>query len=228
MIEDLDTVPFEVMSSLVPLMESRRLLLPNRPAISAAPGFRLIGTRTTRRTAQPAALSPPADDSDNVGSDAAANAGAGAGAGAGSDAASATAAGDSNHATAAASVEPITGPLASFVNSWCRVAVGALPHTEVRAVINARHAGLPDSIVDSVVATSTLLLGHSTRGRGSSGEGYHSRVLSVRNVLRWAARIAKLARFGRGLSGYITEDVRALVCLRLPPLHCRDAASCVI
>ena len=194
--EDIDSAPFEVLSSLVPLMESRRLLLPNRPAIPAADGFRLFGTRTTRKVAAPPApSSSPHSEGD------------------GDDESDAVAA----PVSSAAGADAITGPLASFVNSWCRVAVSPLPNAEVRAVVTARHPRLPSLIVDGIVATCKLLLDKPVRGPGAMGgaggvEGYHARVLSVRNVLRWAARVDKLARLGRGLSGFITEQVRGHAC----------------
>ena len=47
-IEDIDRAPFEVLSALVPLLETRKILLPGRgEVIEAAPGFRLFATYTT-------------------------------------------------------------------------------------------------------------------------------------------------------------------------------------
>ena len=44
-IEDIDRAPFEVLTSLVPLLETRKILLPGRgDVVDAAPGFRLFGT----------------------------------------------------------------------------------------------------------------------------------------------------------------------------------------
>lgn len=48
LIEDLDRAPFELLASLVPLMEAGRLHLPGHGGVvQAAPGFRLFATRTT-------------------------------------------------------------------------------------------------------------------------------------------------------------------------------------
>ncbi|GBG32276.1 Midasin [Hondaea fermentalgiana] len=45
-IEDIDRAPFEVLAALIPLFESRQLLLPNRDqVIAAGPGFQLLATR---------------------------------------------------------------------------------------------------------------------------------------------------------------------------------------
>ena len=47
-IEDIDRAPFEVLSALVPLLETRKILLPGRgEVIEAAPGFRLFATYST-------------------------------------------------------------------------------------------------------------------------------------------------------------------------------------
>ncbi|ORY83905.1 P-loop containing nucleoside triphosphate hydrolase protein [Protomyces lactucae-debilis] len=47
LIEDIDKAPKEVLSVLLPLMESGRILIPSRDeTIAAAPGFRLLATRT--------------------------------------------------------------------------------------------------------------------------------------------------------------------------------------
>ena len=44
-IEDIDRAPFEVLASIVPLLETRKLVLPGRAEeIDASPGFRLFGT----------------------------------------------------------------------------------------------------------------------------------------------------------------------------------------
>ena len=49
LIEDVDLAPMEMMSVLLPLLESRSLYLPARDErINAAPGFALFGTRTVR------------------------------------------------------------------------------------------------------------------------------------------------------------------------------------
>ena len=51
-IDDVDRAPFEVLSALVPLLETRRLLLPGRgEVIMAAPTFRLFATRSCRNSA---------------------------------------------------------------------------------------------------------------------------------------------------------------------------------
>ena len=48
LIEDMDLAPFEILSALIPLLESRRLFIPSRNyTITARQGFRLFGTRTT-------------------------------------------------------------------------------------------------------------------------------------------------------------------------------------
>jgi len=48
LIEDMDLAPFEILSALIPLLESRRLFIPSRNyTITARQGFRLLGTRTT-------------------------------------------------------------------------------------------------------------------------------------------------------------------------------------
>jgi len=45
-VEDIDRAPFEVLAALVPLLESRQLMLPNQnEVISAGPGFQVIATR---------------------------------------------------------------------------------------------------------------------------------------------------------------------------------------
>ena len=220
-IEDIDVAPFEVLSSLVPLMESRRLLLPNQPALHAAPGFRLFGTRTTRRRPtlsrrRTQGASIPADaDGDTETTKAQAetemkSAGAGAKAGAGAGAGVSTKSQGEDGDEDAAHIDVVTGPLASFINSWCRVGVVSLPQREVRDVVMARFPNLPSLIVDGVVATCELLLSGAVNASigGVGANLYHSRVLSVRNVLRWAARIATLARFGTGIQGFITEQVR--------------------
>ena len=50
LIEDLDLAPLEVLASLIPLLDSRRLFIPARDTVEAArPGFRLIATRATAR-----------------------------------------------------------------------------------------------------------------------------------------------------------------------------------
>ena len=47
-IEDIDRAPFEVLSALVPLLETRKILLPGQgEVIEAAPGFRLFATYST-------------------------------------------------------------------------------------------------------------------------------------------------------------------------------------
>ena len=47
LIEDMDLAPFEILSALIPLLESRRLFIPSRNfTITARQGFRLFGTRT--------------------------------------------------------------------------------------------------------------------------------------------------------------------------------------
>ena len=48
LIEDIDLAPFEVLSALVPLLETRKLYVPGRgESIQAAPGFQLFGSVTT-------------------------------------------------------------------------------------------------------------------------------------------------------------------------------------
>jgi midasin len=48
LIEDIDLAPFEVLSALVPLLEKRKLYVPGRgESIPAAPGFQLFGSVTT-------------------------------------------------------------------------------------------------------------------------------------------------------------------------------------
>jgi midasin len=48
LLEDLDRAPFEVLSSIVSLLERRRLFLPGRgDVVEAAPGFQLFATRST-------------------------------------------------------------------------------------------------------------------------------------------------------------------------------------
>ena len=49
LVEDLDRAPFDVLSTLVPLLESGTLVIPGRDApIPAAPGFQLFATRSTK------------------------------------------------------------------------------------------------------------------------------------------------------------------------------------
>ncbi len=51
-IEDIDRMPFELLSSIVSLLETNTLVLPGRgDPIAAAPGFCLFGTRTVPNTA---------------------------------------------------------------------------------------------------------------------------------------------------------------------------------
>jgi len=48
LIEDMDLAPFEILSALIPLLESGRLYIPSRNyTVNARQGFRLFGTRTT-------------------------------------------------------------------------------------------------------------------------------------------------------------------------------------
>ncbi|KAJ1474934.1 P-loop containing nucleoside triphosphate hydrolase protein [Baffinella frigidus] len=50
LIEDLDLAPLEVLASLIPLLDSRRLFIPARDAVAVArPGFRFLATRATAR-----------------------------------------------------------------------------------------------------------------------------------------------------------------------------------
>lgn len=59
-IEDVDRAPFEVLAALIPLMQTRTLLLPGRPApISAHPDFLLLATRTTGAAVVAADPAPP-------------------------------------------------------------------------------------------------------------------------------------------------------------------------
>jgi midasin len=61
LLEDIDRAPFEVLSAMIPLFESRRMFLPGRgDIIEAASGFQLFATRTTMagRDAAPAELAP--------------------------------------------------------------------------------------------------------------------------------------------------------------------------
>lgn len=46
-IEDIDLAPMEVLSVLIPLLETRKLFIPGRgEVIEAAPGFQLFATQT--------------------------------------------------------------------------------------------------------------------------------------------------------------------------------------
>mmetsp|Transcript_3338 Transcript_3338/g.6310 ORF Transcript_3338/g.6310 Transcript_3338/m.6310 type:complete len:5449 (+) Transcript_3338:384-16730(+) len=50
-IEDIDRAPFEIVAALIPLFESRKLLLPNRDqVIHAAPGFQVLATRRSEKS----------------------------------------------------------------------------------------------------------------------------------------------------------------------------------
>ena len=54
LIEDLDLAPLEVLASLIPLLDSRRLFIPARDAVAVArPGFRFLATRATARVRPP-------------------------------------------------------------------------------------------------------------------------------------------------------------------------------
>lgn len=51
MIEDIDLAPTEIISTLIPLLETRQLFIPARgEVIQAAPGFQLFATQTRGRT----------------------------------------------------------------------------------------------------------------------------------------------------------------------------------
>ncbi len=94
-IEDIDRMPFELLSSIVPLLECGQITLPGRgEPITAARGFQLFGTRSThtRNSTVPV-------------------------------------------------LTPLTPPLSSFANLWCRVPVAALSHAEMGAVL-ARYVSL--------------------------------------------------------------------------------------
>ncbi len=104
--EDIDRVPFELLSSIASLLETNTLVMPGRgDPLPASPGFCLFGTRTV-----PGGRSAAVD-------------------------ASAAGAGDAASGVAVPVLQPLVQPLSVFEGLWSRVAVLPLTDPEVASVL---------------------------------------------------------------------------------------------
>ncbi len=69
-IEDIDLAPMDVLSVLVPLLETRQLFIPGRgQAIQAAMGFQLFATQPIRRPTSTTTTTTTSDGSNNNNTD---------------------------------------------------------------------------------------------------------------------------------------------------------------
>ena len=214
LIEDIDRAPFDVLSTLIPLLETRTLPLPSRGvSIVAADGFRLFGTRST----------PPRAFDDSAG-------GGDVGAGAGGGSVTGHLAPFVNLWCRVA-LRQLPRAEMRMLLSECvlrmraraasRGAARSRACAPAAAVVACRGFGhLPVSVIEALLGSYAVL--HEAHARTDHGLGHYGRSLSPRDLVKCASRICNLSHIsvaGGGGSGalFVTERVRTCACSRALP-----------